>query len=173
MSSNSKPERKNRNKLTAITTYIGVVAITGIILLSEQYWFIWAALSSAGFIILISWLRNANPHKILTYLVGANIVLDIIAIVIWAAAPATQWSIYQLGFTVVSAEAAVVAALYTVTLLGLLKKKKWAPYLALIITVNQRIFATYVFFPSTAIAVTLIWSIVIIYFAYRDIKSTV
>jgi hypothetical protein len=78
-----------------------------------------------------------------------------------------------LAGTVAGAEAAVATALYAVTLLGLLKKKKWAPYRALTITVNQRIFATYVLFLSTAITVTLIWSIVIIYFAYRDIKSTV
>ncbi|HSV49651.1 MAG TPA: hypothetical protein VLH35_04985 [Candidatus Acidoferrales bacterium] len=61
--------------------------------------------------------------------------------------------------------------MFAVTLFGLLKKKKWAPILALVVTVNQRVFATYVFFPSTAIFVTLIWSLVIIYFSYRDIKS--
>ena len=161
----------DRKKLTAIVAYLLIVAITGIFLLSEQYWFIWAALTGAGLVILFSWLKKANPHKILTILVAANIALDILAIVIWAAAPATQWSIYQLGFTVVGAEAAIAAALYAVTLFGLSKKKKWAPYLALAITINQRVFATYVFFPSTAIFVTLIWSLVIIYFAYRDITT--
>jgi hypothetical protein len=39
-----------------------------------------------------------NPHKILTRLVAANIVLDIIAVVFWTSFPATQWSIYRAGF---------------------------------------------------------------------------
>jgi hypothetical protein len=164
-------KRKGNKTVAAIAAYLLVVVLTGIFLLSEQYWFIWAALSGAGLIILATWLKKINSHKILTYLVGANIVLDIIAIAIWAAAPATQWSIYQIGFTIVGAEAAVAAALFAVALFGLIKKKKWAPYLSVVVTVNQRVFATYVFFPSTAIFVTLIWSLVIIYFAYRDIKT--
>jgi hypothetical protein len=113
----------------------------------------------------------ANPHKILTRLIALNIVLDIIAIVIWAAFPAIQWSIYRLGFSIVGPEAALAAALFALTLFGLSKKQKWAPILAIAITVTQRVFATYVFFPSPAIAITLIWSLVIIYFAYKDIKT--
>jgi hypothetical protein len=114
---------------------------------------------------------GANPHKILTRLIALNIVLDIIAIAIWAAFPAIQWSIYRLGFSIVGPEAALAAALFALTLSGLSKKQKWAPILAIAITVTQRVFATYVFFPSPAIAITLIWSLVIIYFAYKDIKT--
>ena len=114
---------------------------------------------------------GANPHKALTRLIALNIVLDIIAIAIWAAFPTLQWSIYRLGFSIVGTEAAVAAALFTLTLLGLSKKQKWAPTLAIAITVTQRVFATYVFFPSPAIALTLIWSLVIVYFAYKNIKT--
>jgi hypothetical protein len=113
---------------------------------------------------------STNPHKMLTRLVALNIVLDIIAIALWGAFPFSQWSIYQLGFSIVGTEAALAAALFALTLFGLSKKQKWAPILAIAITANQRVFGTYVFFPSPAIAVTLIWSMVIIYFAYKDIK---
>jgi hypothetical protein len=54
----------------------------------------------------------------------------------------------------VGPEAALAAALFALTLFGLSKKQKWAPILAIVITVTQRVFATYVFFPSPAIAIT-------------------
>ena len=114
---------------------------------------------------------RAKPHRMLTGLIGANIVLDIIAIAIWIF-PATQWSIYRLGFMVVGTEAGVAAALFALTLFGLTKRKKWALYLAIILTVTQRVFATYVFFPSPALALTLVWSLIIVFFAYTDIKTS-
>ena len=113
----------------------------------------------------------ANPHKILTRLIALNIVLDIIAIAIWAAFPALQWTIYRLGFSIAGPEAAFAAALFAITLFGLSKKQKWAPILAIALTVTQRVFGTYVFFPSPALALTLIWSLVIIFFAYKTIKT--
>ena len=168
--STTKPQKRNRKTLAFIIAYIVILAFASI-LIPYDLWFILAAFFAASLIILAAWIKKVNPHKMLTAFVAANIVLDIIAIAVWAGAPATQWSIYQLGFTIVGTEAAIAAALYAVTFFGLIKKKKWAPYLALIVTINQRVFATYVFFPSTAIGVTLIWSLIIIYFAYRDIKT--
>jgi hypothetical protein len=167
----SNPQRKNHKKtLLAITVYLATLAITGIFMLFEL-WFIWAALAVAGVIVFVSWYSKINPHKILTRMVALNIGLDVFAIVVWAAFPATQWSIYQLNFPIVGTEAAVAAGLFALTVFGLTKKQKWAPFLAITITATQRSFATYVFFPSTAIAVTLIWSLLIIYFAYKEIKS--
>jgi hypothetical protein len=112
-----------------------------------------------------------NPHETLTRLIAANIVLDIIAVTIWTALPSTQWSIYQLGFSVAAPEAAVAAALFAITLFELRKNKKWAPILAIAITVTQRIFATYMFFPSPAIALTAVWSLIIVYFACKSPKT--
>jgi hypothetical protein len=91
---------------------------------------------------------GANSHMILTRLIAANIVFDVIAITFWATFPATQWSIYRLGFSIVGAEAAVAATLFALTLFGLIKRKKRAPFLAIAIPVTQRIFGTYVFFPN-------------------------
>jgi hypothetical protein len=121
--------------------------------------------------VLLKQLLGANPHKILTRLIVANIVWDLLAAAIWTALPATQWSIYQLGFVIASVEAIVASALFSLTLYGLKKKKNWAPVLAIVVTVAQRVFATYVFFPSPAIALTLIWSLVIFFFAYKTMKT--
>ena len=112
-----------------------------------------------------------NTHKILIRLVALNIIFDIAAIGIWAAFPTVQWSIYRLGFSIVGTEAALAALLFALTLFGLIKRKKWAPIIAIVVPIVQRIFGTYVFFPSPAIAITLIWSLAIIYFAYKDLKT--
>jgi hypothetical protein len=125
---------------------------------------------------------RANPHKTLTRLIAANIVLDIIAVAFWTAFPATQWSIYRLGFSIVGTEAALAAALFALTLFGLIKRARWAPFLAIAITVTQRAFSTYAFFPDpaniliqplilTPNVATLTWSLIIIYFAYKDMKT--
>lgn len=113
---------------------------------------------------------SRNPHKTLIRLVAANIVLDFVAIAIWGLFPATQWSIYNLGFLTVGIEAAIASILFALTLFGLIKTKKWAPILAIIITVNQRVFTNYIFFLSIGNVITLTWSLLIIYFAYKDLK---
>jgi hypothetical protein len=123
-----------------------------------------------------------NPHKILTRLIAANIVLDGIAIAVWATFPTTQWSIYRLGFSIIGTEAVVAGCLFALTTFVLIKNKKWAPFLAIALTINQRIFSNYAFFPNPADiqvqplilvpnGATLIWSFIIIYFAYRDLKT--
>ena len=116
---------------------------------------------------------RVNPHKALTRLVAANIVLDIVAIVIWATLPPNTWNgMYRLDSLTAMIEAAIAAVFFGLTLLGLRSRKKWAPILAIAITVIQRVFAVYVFFPSIAIPVPLIWSLVIIYFAVKDIRAS-
>ena len=114
--------------------------------------------------------KSVRTHQALTRLIILNTIFDALAITIWAVFPAVQWSIYRLGFTIVGTEAAIAAAAFAATLFGLHKKQKWAPFLAIAITSAQRAFATYVFFPSPAIAITLAWSLIIIYFAYKDTK---
>jgi len=125
----------------------------------------------------------ANPHKTLTRLVAANIGFDIIAVAFWTAFPATQWSIYRLGFSIVGTEAIFAAALFAIALFGLVRRKRWAPFLAIAITVTQRVFSNYAFFPEpanilvqplilTPNVTTLTWSLIVIYFAYKDIKTS-
>jgi hypothetical protein len=116
---------------------------------------------------------SVNTHKTLTLLIAANIVLDITAIAIWAALPANTWNgMYRLDSFVAELEAALAAVFFGVTLFGLRVRKKWAPFSAIILTIIQRVFAVYVFFPSYAIPIPLIWSLIIIYFAFKDIKTS-
>jgi len=115
---------------------------------------------------------SANPHRTLTLLVAANIVFDVIAIVIWAALPANVWNgLYRLDTLAAKVEAALAAIFFAVTLFGLIRNKKWAPFLAIGITVTQRVFAFYIFFPSIALPIPLVWSLVIVYFAIKDMKA--
>ena len=105
-------------------------------------------------------------------LVAANIVLDIVAIAIWALLPAGTWNgMYRLDSFIASLEAAVAAALFAVTLFGLKRNLKWAPIMAIVLTIIQRVFAVYVFYPSYFIPVPLVWSLVIIYFAIKDLQK--
>jgi hypothetical protein len=88
---------------------------------------------------------SANPHKTLTRLITANIILDITAIAIWAALPANTWNgMYRLDSLIAGSEAALAAAFFAVTLCGLKRRQKWAPILAITLTVTQRVFAVYV-----------------------------
>ncbi len=105
-------------------------------------------------------------------LVAANIVLDIVAIVIWAALPAGTWNgMYRLDSLTACVEAALAAAFFALTLFGLKRNHQWAPILAIALTITQRVFAVYVFFPSYFIPIPLIWSLVIIYFAVKDLRK--
>jgi hypothetical protein len=116
---------------------------------------------------------SSNPHKTLTRLIAANIVLDIIAIVIWGSLPANTWNgMYRLDSFIAGLEAALAATFFAVTLFGLKKRQKWAPILAIALTVTQRVFAVYVFFPSIVIPIPLIWSLIIIYFAFKEIRTS-
>lgn len=115
---------------------------------------------------------SKKPHKTLTNLIAANIVLDITAIAIWALFPGIRWTVYNLDFVIVSIEAAVASGLFAITLYGLMKTKRWAPILAIILTISQRAFANHVFFLSIMNSITIVWSLLIIYFAYLEIKHS-
>jgi hypothetical protein len=110
------------------------------------------AFTAAGAFLVYKFPQNFNR------LVAENIVLDIAAMVIWLF-PETHWSVYQLGYLAAIVEAEVTAAVFAIALYGFRKRKTWAPMLALAMTVIQRLFATYIFFPNPALALTLIWSL--------------
>jgi hypothetical protein len=115
---------------------------------------------------------SGNAHKTLMRLVAGNMVLDIIAIAIWAALPAGTWNgMYRLDSLIASLEAAVAAALFTITLFCLKRKIQWAPIMAIGLTVAQRVFAVYVFYPSYFIPIPMIWSLLIIYFAITTLRQ--
>jgi len=119
---------------------------------------------------LLVFRSRKNPRKILTRLVAVNILLDVAAAAIWIF-PETHWSVYQLGYMAAIAEALAAAAVFAVALYGLKKNKSWAPILVLTLTVAQRVFATYIFYPSPALALTLVWSLMLATFAVLTIKN--
>lgn len=115
-------------------------------------------------------MKFVNPRKMLTRLVALNIVFDVIAIATWTALPSSGGNLQYIDTSLASIEATIAAVLFAATLFGLIKRQIWAPKAAIAITVIQRVFAIIVFFPSPGIAATLIWSIIIIYFAYKTLK---
>ncbi len=112
-------------------------------------------------------LFGSNSHRTLKRLIGLSAVLDVVAVAIWITAPSTQTHM-NLSASIVIAEAAISAVLFGLTYFGLAKQTSWAPFLAMAVPITQRIFGSYVFFPSPAIAVTLVWSMFIVYFAYKS-----
>jgi hypothetical protein len=116
-------------------------------------------------------MKFGNPDKMLIRLVSLNIVFDAIAIATWTALPSSGGNLHYISNSVASIEAASAIVLFAVTLFGLTKRQSWSPKAAIAITLIQRTFATIVFFPSPGIITTLIWSIIIIYFAYKTIKT--
>jgi hypothetical protein len=112
----------------------------------------------------------SNPHTMLTRLVGLNLIFDVIAVAIWFFVPSTQTSL-MLGVSVAYIDAAVAAALFAVAFLGIMKKQKWGAILAIAVTVTQRII-NFFQFERVAVVFTLIWSILIVYFAYKELKGS-
>jgi hypothetical protein len=76
----------------------------------------------------------------------------------------------MLGVSVAYIDAAVAAALFAVAFLGIMKKQKWGAILAIAVTVTQRII-NFFQFERVAVVFTLIWSILIVYFAYKELKD--
>ncbi len=113
---------------------------------------------------------ESNPHKILTRLVALNVVLEVIIIIVWFSLPGAGNNLHFIGTTEAIVEAAIAVGLFSIALFGLTKKQQWGPVLVIAVTVAQRLFGTYVFFPRPGIIATLIWSIIIVYFGYRTIK---
>jgi hypothetical protein len=112
-----------------------------------------------------------NPHKTLMRLVVLNIVFDVIAVAMWVGFPEVGGNLHYVGTLAASVEAAIAAGLFAVALLGLARKQLWGLGLAIAVTMAQRIFAAFVFFPSLGIIITLIWSSLIVYFGYRTLEA--
>jgi len=84
--------------------------------------------------------------------------------------PSTQPSLL-LGVSVAYVDAAVAAALFAVAFFGIVKKQMWGPVLAIGVTVTQRVI-NFFQFERVAVIFTLIWSILIVYFAYKQLQSS-
>jgi hypothetical protein len=116
-----------------------------------------------------------DPHKTLIRLVGLNIAFDILSIPIWIglvfAPTSPTGSTIAVNTSIAIVDAAAAAVLFGVALLGILKKQKWGSYLAVAGTVAQRIAGVFIFALNVGMAVEFVWSILIIYFAYKTMQQ--
>ena len=113
-----------------------------------------------------------NPHNVLKWLIALNIIGDLISIPFWLVLPTmanTQGSTLTVDATIAIADAAVAAALFAIALYEIIKKQKWGSILAIILTVTQRVVGFFMFQLNVGVAVEVIWSLLIIYFAYKEI----
>ena len=117
----------------------------------------------------------SDSHRIFTRLVWLNIALDVLSIPIWIALPLTQTSFS--GATLIVdpvlaiVDAILAAAVFALALFGIIKKKKWGTYLAVTATIAQRVTGLFIFAPNIFMAIEVIWSLLIIFFAYKELQK--
>lgn len=116
-----------------------------------------------------------NPHRMLKRLVGLNIAFDVLSIPIWIAFNFTSSS---LSTTTVNAnvpaaivDAVVAAAVFAVAIYGLVDSRKWGAYVAIAATIGQRVAGLFIFPLNVGMAVEIVWSLLIIFFAYRVLRQ--
>ncbi len=64
----------------------------------------------------------------------------------------------------------VVAAVYAVSLFGLVKNQKWAPLLVIAISVINRVFALVIFYISPALAFWAAWTVILVVLGFLEYK---
>ncbi len=118
-------------------------------------------------------------HKILMLFVLINIIGDIGNVAFWWANSASRAASLNTGYIGVTAGIGnalivgtivllVVAVVYIIALFGLMKQKKWAPQLIIVISVVNRALALVLYFISPAFTFWAVWSIILIALAYFD-----
>jgi hypothetical protein len=115
-----------------------------------------------------------DSHKTLSRLVGLNVAFDLLSIPFWIALTYTtslqSASTLTVNSSTAIVDAAAAAVLFAVAFLGIIKKQKWGPYLATVGTLAQRIVGYLIFGLNGGMAVEVVWSILIIYFAYKAMQ---
>ncbi len=126
-------------------------------------------------------IRNTSKNWInvtLIFLVAINIIGDVGNISFWFSSPDSQTSLKggYIARVVGSANAvttgaailAVVALIYVVALLGLVKKKTWAPLLVILVSVANRAIAAFLYKFSEAFYFWFAWTIILLIVASLD-----
>ncbi len=117
----------------------------------------------------------SDSHRILIRLVWLNIAFDVLSIPIWIALPLTQTSFSGSTLAVdpimAIADAGVAAAVFAVAFLGIMRKRKWGTLLAIAATVAQRIAGFFLFALNVGMAVEVVWSLLIVFFAYKEFQK--
>jgi hypothetical protein len=118
----------------------------------------------------------ADSHKTFVRLVGLNIAFDILSIPAWIALSFTasplSTSTLTVNTSIAIVDAAVAAAVFAMALFGILGRQKWAAYLAVAATVAQRVTGVFIFDLNVGMVVEVVWSLLIIYFAFKTTHQT-
>jgi hypothetical protein len=123
--------------------------------------------------------RLSIIRKIFMLFVLVNIIGDIGNVAFWWANSASRAASLNTGYLGVTAGIGnaliagtiillVVAAVYMIAFIGLMKRIKWAHQLIIIITVVNRALALILYFISPAFVYWAVWSIILIVLAYFD-----
>ena len=122
-------------------------------------------------------------HKVLILFVIINIIGDIGNIIAWWAVTSMPGlSLYNsyIGTAVNnnpttliigSVILLIVAAVYAVSLSGLIKNIKWAPLLVIAISIVNRAIAVGLYLLSPAFAFWAVWTVILVVFAYHDLRK--
>jgi len=123
-------------------------------------------------VVMLQIFRNAD--KTLSRLVGLNVAFDLLSIPFWIALTYTaslqSASTLTINSSLAIVDAAAAAILFSVAFLGIIKKENWGPYLAIAGTLAQRVAGYFIFALNVGMAVEVVWSILIIYFAYKAMQ---
>jgi hypothetical protein len=118
----------------------------------------------------------ADAHAMLVRLVILNAVLDLFSILFWIVLPLIaspeSSSTLNVNTTVAIVDAAVAAAVFFIAALGIVNKRKWGTFLAVAATAAQRVVGVFIFTLNAGMVVEIVWSVLIIYFAYREISQS-
>ena len=117
-----------------------------------------------------------DSHKILLILTTLTITGEILSILLWALNP-TLPSGLQIRFslsvdhTIAETNAAIMTALNSLALLLIVRKNRKGAIFLIVISIANRIVSGYIFIGGIHLF-SMIWTIILIVFAYLDIKKT-
>jgi hypothetical protein len=113
----------------------------------------------------------------LVRLLWVNIALDLLSVPIWIAlwvaaqSSITSTSTLNVDPTIAILDAAAAVFFFSLALWGVLQKQKWGSYLAVIVTFAQRVVGVFIFQVNVGMALEVVWTAIIAYFAYRNLRG--
>jgi hypothetical protein len=115
-------------------------------------------------------------HKILTALTAITIIAEVGSIILWTANPKIPLGqarvTLAVDYTIAVASAAVFTILNSIALIWILKRNKVGPIFLIAISVINRAIS-YFFFIGGAHFLFIIWTILLVIFAYLDYRKLV
>ncbi len=120
----------------------------------------------------------SDSHRIFVRLLWLNIALDLLSIPVWIAlwvaaqSSITSTSTLAVDPTIAILDAAAAVALFGLALWGVLLNQKWGSYLAVVVTLAQRVAGVFIFQLNLGMALETVWTAIVIYFAYINLRQS-